>query len=162
MSMTLPPPRAVGPDDRGPSGPGRTAAPADHDDRHPPRRWPGRRSLAVLMTITAFLGGAASTGVLALSGALGDDAHATTMSVVPASTSGTSDTSSTNVDAKAIYASASAGVVDITATGTGALSPARSARAPRSRRQPARASSSTARATSSRPRTSSMAPRRSR
>jgi putative serine protease PepD len=82
-----------------------------------PPRWPGRRSLAVLMTTTALLGGAASTGVLALTGAFGDDAQATTTTVVPASSS---DTSSTNVDAKAIYSSASAGVVDITATGTGA------------------------------------------
>ena len=119
MSTTLPPPRAAGPDDGGPSSPGGTAPPIDYDDRRPPR-WPGRRSLAVLMTITALLGGAASTGLLALTGALGDDAQATTTTVVPASTSNTSDTSSANVDAKAIYTSASAGVVDITATGTGA------------------------------------------
>jgi S1-C subfamily serine protease len=119
MSTTLPPPRAAGADDGGPSGPGGTAPPADDDDRRPPR-WPGRRSLAVLMTITALLGGAASIGVLALAGALGDDVQATTTTVVPASSSSTSDTSSTSVDAKAIYASTSAGVVDITATGTGA------------------------------------------
>jgi putative serine protease PepD len=86
----------------------------------PPRA--GRRSLAVLMTITALLGGAASTGVLALTGALGD-AQATTTTIVPASTSSTSDTSSTSLDAKAIYASASAGVVDITATGTAGSQP---------------------------------------
>jgi S1-C subfamily serine protease len=117
MSTTLPPPRAAGADDGGPSGPGGTAPPADGDDRRSPGRWPGRRSLAVLMTVTALLGGAASTGVLALTGAFGDDAQATTTTLVPASSS---DTSSTNVDAKAIYSSASAGVVDITATGTGA------------------------------------------
>jgi putative serine protease PepD len=75
------------------------------------------------MTTTALLGGAASTGVLALTGALGNDAQAATTTVVPASTSNTSDTSSANVDAKAIYASASGGVVEITATGTGASQP---------------------------------------
>jgi putative serine protease PepD len=123
MSTTLPPPQAAGAEDRGPSGPGGTAPPVDYDDGRPPRRWPGRRSLAVLMTITALLGGAASTGLLALTGALGNDAQATTTTVVPVSTSSASDTSSANVDAKAIYASASAGVVDITATGTGASQP---------------------------------------
>jgi putative serine protease PepD len=123
MATTFPPPLAAGSDDRGPSGPGRTDPPVDHDDARPPRRWPGRRSLAVLMTATALLGGAASTGVLALTGALGDNAQAATATVVPPSTSVTSDTSATNVDAKAIYASASAGVVDITATGTGASQP---------------------------------------
>jgi putative serine protease PepD len=75
------------------------------------------------MTITALLGGAASAGALALTGALGSNPPAITTTVVPASTGNTSDTSSTNVDAKAIYASASAGVVDITATGTGASQP---------------------------------------
>jgi putative serine protease PepD len=123
MSTTLPPPPAAGAEDRGPSGPGGTAPPVDHDDHRPPRRWPGRRSLAVLMTTTALLGGAASTGLLALTGALGDDAPTTTTTIVPATTSTTSDTSSTNVDAKAIYASTSAGVVDITASGTGASQP---------------------------------------
>jgi putative serine protease PepD len=119
MATTFPPPLAAGADDRGPSAPGRTGPPVDHDDdRRPPRRWPGRRSLAVLMTTTALLGGAASTGVLALSGALGDNAQVATAAVVPASTSGTSGTSSTDANAKAIYASASAGVVEITATGT--------------------------------------------
>jgi putative serine protease PepD len=110
MSATLPLPGAA----------------ADHDDRRPSHRWPGRRSLAVLMAITALLGGAASTGILALAGALGDDPQATATTVAPASTSdtsGTSGTSATNVDAKAVYASASAGVVDITATGTGASQP---------------------------------------
>jgi putative serine protease PepD len=122
MATTFPPPQTAAADDRGPSGPGRKDPPVDHDDRRPPRRPPGARSLAVLMTITALLGGAASTGVLAVTGALGSDAQAAT-TVVPASTTNTSDASSTNVDAKAIYASAAAGVVDITATGTGASQP---------------------------------------
>jgi putative serine protease PepD len=72
------------------------------------------------MIITALLGGIASTGVLAVTGALGNDAQAPTTTVVPASTNATSDTSSTSLDAKAISASASAGVVDITATGAAA------------------------------------------
>jgi putative serine protease PepD len=123
MSTTLPPLLAADAEGSGPSGPGRTDPPDDHDDWRPPRRWPGRRSLAVLMTISALLGGAASTGVLALSGALGGDAQAATTTVVPASTSATPDTSSTTADAKAVYATASAGVVEITATGTGASQP---------------------------------------
>jgi hypothetical protein len=75
------------------------------------------------MSITALLGGATSTGVLALAGAIGNDAQATTTTVVAPSTSDTSATSSTNVDAKAIYASASAGVVDITATSSDTRGP---------------------------------------
>src|SRR4051812_3312008 len=89
----------------------------------PRRPRPGRPSLALLMTVTALFGGAASTGVLALAGALGDGAQATSTTVVPASSGTTSDTSSssssTGADAKAIYANTSAGVVDITAKGTG-------------------------------------------
>jgi putative serine protease PepD len=129
MATTFPPPQAAGANDHGPSGPGRTEPPIDYDDRRPPRRWPGSRSLAVLLTIAAFLGGAASTGVLALTGAIGNDAQAATATVVPASTSSTSGTSNSSgttgasVDAKAIYASASTGVVDITASGTGTSQP---------------------------------------
>src|SRR4051812_29173283 len=91
----------------------------------PRRPRPGRPSLALLMTVTALFGGAASTGVLALAGALGDGAQATSTTVVPASSGATPDTSSssssssTGADAKAIYANTSAGVVDITAKGTG-------------------------------------------
>jgi putative serine protease PepD len=44
---------------------------------------------------------------------------ATAATVVPSSSSASSGGSSTSIDAKAVYASASAGVVDITATGTG-------------------------------------------
>jgi putative serine protease PepD len=78
------------------------------------------------MTITALLGGAASTGVLALTGALGNDTQASTTTGAPASPASapdTASTSSTSADAKAIYASASRGVVEITATGTGSSQP---------------------------------------
>jgi putative serine protease PepD len=123
MATTFPPPLATGAADRGPSGPGRTDPPVDYDDRRPPRRPFGRRSLALLLTVTAFLGGAASTGTLALTGALGNNAQAATATVLPPSTSAASDTSAATVDAKAIYAGASAGVVEITASGTGASQP---------------------------------------
>jgi putative serine protease PepD len=123
VSTTLPPPRAAGADDGGPSGPGRAAPPADHDGGQPSRPWRGRRSLAVLMITTALLGGAAGTGVLALAGAFSNDAQATTTTLVPASSSATSDTSATSANANAIYDADSAGVVDITATGTGSSQP---------------------------------------
>jgi putative serine protease PepD len=70
------------------------------------------------MIAASLLGGAASTGVLALTGAFANNAQATTTTIVPAAASTTSGSSAT-ANAKAIYASASAGVVDITATGTG-------------------------------------------
>ena len=82
----------------------------------PPQR--GRRSLAVLLATTALLGGATSTGVLALAGAFKYSGSSTT-TVLQAS----SGTSSTGLQAKAIYASASQGVVEITATGTGTSQP---------------------------------------
>jgi putative serine protease PepD len=92
----------------------------DPDRRRPPRRWPGRRSLTVLLITTALLGGFASAGVLAVAGLLGGNGSATATTVVQSSSSDASGaSSSTGLDANAIYASASAGVVDITATGTG-------------------------------------------
>jgi S1-C subfamily serine protease len=96
----------------------------DPDRRRPPRRWPGRRSLAVLLITTALMGGLASAGALALAGVLGGNGSTTATTVVQSSSSDSSGTSSsTGLDANAIYAGASAGVVDITATGTGSSQP---------------------------------------
>jgi putative serine protease PepD len=74
----------------------------------------------VLLVVSALLGGGASTGILAATGALGSDST----TVIQRSAVTTSDTSGLN--AEALYASTSAGVVDITvgsasatATGTG-------------------------------------------
>ena len=90
-----------------------------------PRRRRRNAPIALLLVTSAMLGGGVSTGILALAGAF-DDGGATATTVVQSSTSSTSaSTSSTaaesdggTLDAEALYASTSAGVVDITATGT--------------------------------------------
>jgi putative serine protease PepD len=119
VSVTYPPPPADF-DSGIPSDPGGTPPPGASDDRRPYR--PGRRALAVLLISAALLGGGASTGILALAGAFRNDGSTTT-TVVQSSSSGTSASSSTSLDAKAVYASASPGVVQITATGTGSSQP---------------------------------------
>jgi putative serine protease PepD len=115
MSTTLLPPSATGADGDGPGGPPRPAPPDDHDGRRPPRPWPGRRALAALLASAALLGGVVSAGLLALTGAVGG---AATTTVVQSASSGTSASSTSRMATSALYASASAGVVDITATGT--------------------------------------------
>jgi putative serine protease PepD len=123
MSTTRQPPRSPGASNGGPAGPDRPGSPDDHDARRVPRQWPGRRSLALLLTTTALLGGFASAGALGVAGVLGDSGSATATTtattVVRSSSSGSSGGSSTSLDANAVYASAHAGVVEITATGTG-------------------------------------------
>jgi putative serine protease PepD len=115
MSTTLFPPPAVDTTDRPPRGPDRPAPPDDPDDRRPPRRWPGRRLVALILTTVALLGGTAGAAVVALTGGGGS---ATAATVVSSSTSATTDTSSTSLNASAVYAGVSAGVVEIAATGT--------------------------------------------
>jgi putative serine protease PepD len=105
--------------DRGHGGSG--GAGGRHDR---PRRRGRNAPLAVLLVTSAVLGGGASTGILALAGAFDGGSTATT--VVQPSTSPTSaSTASTAaegdggaLDAEALYAATSAGVVDITSTGT--------------------------------------------
>jgi putative serine protease PepD len=78
-----------------------------------------RGPLALLLILSAVLGGGVSAGVLAATGAL-DGAGRTTTIVQPgsaASTSSSGDGADGRLDAEALYASASAGVVDITAKG---------------------------------------------
>jgi S1-C subfamily serine protease len=74
-------------------------------------RRPGRRPFAALL-VAALLGGSVSTGLLAATGSL-HSAPATSTTVVQAAATG-----STGLNANAVYAAASPGVVDITATGT--------------------------------------------
>jgi putative serine protease PepD len=100
----------------------RTPPPADHDGHLSARGGPGRRSLAVLLVTPSLLGGVAGSGLLAATGAFDDDAGTTT-TVVRSSASGASDSSSTTVDAAAVYDSVAAGVVEITATGSGSSQP---------------------------------------
>jgi putative serine protease PepD len=72
----------------------------------------------VLLATSALLGGGVSAGVLASTGAL-DGAGTTTVvqSTGTSPSSGTSASTSAGLDADALYASTSAGVVDITAKG---------------------------------------------
>jgi putative serine protease PepD len=106
---------------------GRGAPPGGHGGAPgSPRGWPGRRSLAVLMTGTALLGGGATAGILAATGNLGGEGGGTTVierpATIPASTT-TAATSSDGIDAAAVYAAASPGVVNITSEGVSASSP---------------------------------------
>jgi putative serine protease PepD len=102
------PPRDPGPPN-GPSGPDR---PTPHGDR--PRRAP----LAMLLVVSALLGGGTTAGVLAATGALGDDVSRTT--VVQRETPSTAQDGGGGLDAEALYANNSAGVVDITVSSAAA------------------------------------------
>ena len=121
MPATLLPPPAPGTGDHGPTGPDRPAVP--DDDRGRRRRRPGRRALAVLLTATALLGGAGGAGAVVLTGAAEEDDPTATTTVAQPSSSDASDSSTTGLDAGAVYESASPGVVEITASGTGSAQP---------------------------------------
>ena len=111
------PSRTSGAGDRVPTGSDRRAVP--DDDRGRGRRRPGRRALAVLLTATALLGGAGDAGAVVLTGAAEDDDPTATTTVAQPSSGDTSDSSTPGLDAGAVYESASPGVVEITASGTG-------------------------------------------
>ena len=120
MSTSLPP--LTQPHDRG-----RGAPPgAGGDAPRGPRGWPGRRSLAALMAGTALLGGGATAGILAATGQLGGDSTttvvqqqaATPVAERAAAAAATAD----GIDAAAVYAAASPGVVNITSEGVSASS----------------------------------------
>ena len=123
MSTSLPP--LTQHHDRGGGAPpgGRDGAPRS------PRGWPGRRSLAVLMTGTALLGGGATAGILAATGQLGNDTATTTVvqqpaTVPTASTAATAAAAAADaLDPAAVFAAASPGVVDITSEGVTTSSP---------------------------------------
>src|SRR4051794_5090388 len=92
----------------------------------PPQRAPrGRRvPLAVLLTTSALLGSGMSVGALAVAGAFdGGGTPTTVIERAAATTTPTAATTTTagaggGLDAGALYAGTSAGVVDITVTGT--------------------------------------------
>ena len=86
----------------------------------PPRRdgrGPGRRGLALMLIVTALGGGVAGAGLLLLTGA--GDSTTTTTTVTEATTAAAAQRSdaSTGLDARALYANANPGVVDITSRG---------------------------------------------
>ena len=112
MSSTLHPPSDRPPlwyDDRRPPDRG-------GDDPPPPappqERPPRRTRLVALLLVCALLGGGASTAILAAAGVLHGDSSTTTTVLQSAGSS-----SSNGLNAGALYASASPGVVDITSKG---------------------------------------------
>jgi putative serine protease PepD len=114
MSTTLQPPP-----ERPPvwSHDGRPPTDDDGRGRGPRDRPPRRPRLAVLLVMCALLGGGVSTGVLAAAGAFRAGGSAATTVIRSSAAS-----SAAGLDAGALYASASPGVVDITAKGTSASS----------------------------------------
>ena len=85
-----------------------------------PRAPRGRRGLAVVVVVSSLLGGAAASGVLLATGVVGDDSPAVATSVgTDTGSDVTPIAAGAGLDAAALYAKASPGVVDIRATGTG-------------------------------------------
>lgn len=100
----------------------RAAAPPPPPPREPraPRPPRGRRGLAVVVVVSSLLGGAAASGVLLATGVVGDDSPAVATSVgTDTGSEVTPIAAGAGLNAAALYAKASPGVVDITATGTG-------------------------------------------
>jgi putative serine protease PepD len=79
------------------------------------RRGPGRRGLALLLVLAALGGGVAGAGLLLLTGA-GDSTTTTTVTETTPAAARSSDASG-GLDARALYAAANPGVVDITSRG---------------------------------------------
>jgi putative serine protease PepD len=102
-----------------PTGPGngRLADPPTPPDGPRGRRSSGRtaRAFVAVALTAALLGAGAVTGLLAVTGALDGSTKATSV-VEPVAASGGSTTAA-SLNARALYASSAAGVVDITASG---------------------------------------------
>ncbi len=117
MPTTLEPPptdrRPWGGDDLPPTPPPPPRGTGGGPPTPPPRR---RVPVAVLLTLSALLGGGVSAGVLAGTGAL-DRTVTRTVTQTSAVSDTTPSGSSDGLDAEAIYASTSPGTVSITATG---------------------------------------------
>jgi putative serine protease PepD len=93
------------------------ATPGTNGHSAPPprgRRTRTRAPLAVLLATSALLGGGVSAGVLLATGAVGDAGPTTT---VVQTAGGATQGAAAGLNADALYASTSAGVVDITAKG---------------------------------------------
>ncbi|MDA0159035.1 trypsin-like peptidase domain-containing protein [Solirubrobacter ginsenosidimutans] len=104
------PPAALPPDRNG-------GGPPPPDDPQPPDRRRRRPPLPVLLVVCSLLGGGTSVAALAATGNLGHDTTKTTVVTGAASTTSQESAASTALDAEALYASTSAGVVDITSKG---------------------------------------------
>ena len=111
MSSSLLSPPPSPPDDLGAEPPGGSAPPP-----RPSAGGPRRRAIALLVVLTAILGGGAGAGLVLLTGA-GD--NTTTTTTVTQATSAASERTSTTgaLNARTLYASTAAGVVDITSRG---------------------------------------------
>jgi len=86
----------------------------------PPRRdgrGPGRRGLALMLIVTALGGGVAGAGLLLLTGAGDGTTTTTTVTTAPTAAAAQRSDASTGLDARALYANANPGVVDITSRG---------------------------------------------
>jgi putative serine protease PepD len=97
--------------------------PSPPDDREPPAgpptrpgaRGPRRRAIALLVVLTAILGGGAGAGLVLATGA-GDGTTTTTVTQAASATRETSSTAGA-LNASTLYANTAAGVVDITSRG---------------------------------------------
>jgi putative serine protease PepD len=103
-SLLSPPPSP--PDDREPP-----AGPPPRPGAHGPRR----RAIALLVVLTAILGGGAGAGLVLATGA-GDGTTTTTVTQAASATRETSSTAGA-LNASTLYANTAAGVVDITSRG---------------------------------------------
>jgi putative serine protease PepD len=90
--------------------------PDEPPSRRPIAFRPARRGLALLLVLTAVLGGSAGAGIVLLTGA-GDSTTTTTITQSPTSATAADSSGATGLDASALYASTAAGVVDITSKG---------------------------------------------
>jgi putative serine protease PepD len=104
-SLLSPPPPSP-PDDREPP-----AGPPPRPGAHGPRR----RAIALLVVLTAILGGGAGAGLVLATGA-GDGTTTTTVTQAASATRETSSTAGA-LNASTLYANTAAGVVDITSRG---------------------------------------------
>ncbi len=104
----------------GPGGPGDAGAGGGGGGRSPAPggRPPRRAPLALLLVLSAMLGGGAAVGVLTATGVVGEDTTTIVQGEPASAPSSLGDGSADGrLDAEALYAGASAGVVDIKATG---------------------------------------------
>jgi putative serine protease PepD len=90
--------------------------PDEPPSRRPTAFGPARRGLALLLALTAVLGGSAGAGILLLTGA-GGRTTTTTIAQAPTTAAASDTSSASGLDASALYASTASGVVDITSRG---------------------------------------------